>query len=251
MADADVRLSALDSKTNLATGDLLLSSVVDPLSPTGYTSKKTTAGNLADTIVNEYTFADLDTDAKTIIGAINEAAQSGGSGAGVFLVTRTYGVFDKTAAEIVAAYEAGAVVFLRDQLFYLMTFAYQSGTTTTMYFSSYHSTQWSQMILSCDTNTDTISVSSTPGTNLFHGKDVIKTCHVGDTGATFSFSNGLTLDCTVQFFKQDPNDAAGFRNYFRAADDLIDTISYSGGTVTVTFKEPLTEDWKIKARACI
>lgn len=250
MADADVRLSALDSKTNLATGDLLLSSVVDPLSPTGYTSKKTTAGNLADTIVNEYTFADLDTDAKTIIGAINEAAQSGGSGAGVFLVTRTYGVFDKTAAEIVAAYEAGAVIFLHDNLFYLMTYAYKSGITTTFYFNTYHSTTWSQLIVSCDTNTDTIAVTPTPGTNLFHGKDVIKACHIGDTGATFYFSSGITIDSTVQFFKQDPNDP-NFSNYFRAADDLIDTISYSGGTVTVTFKEPLTEDWKIKARYCI
>lgn len=250
MADADVRLSALDSKTNLATGDLLLSSVVDPLSPTGYTSKKTTAGDLADTIVSEYTFADLDTDAKTIVEAINEAAQSGGSGAGTFLVTRNQGVFDKTATEIVAAYEAGAVIFLHDQLFYLMTFAAQSGTTTTFYFNTYYSTTWSQLIIACDTSTDTIAITAAPSATLFHGKDVIKSCSYGDTSATFYFSSGITVDSTVQFFKQNPNDP-NFMNYFSAADDLIDTISYSGGTVTVTFKEPLTEDWKIKARACI
>ena len=78
MANQDVKVSALQSASTLSTNDLSLETVVDELSETGYTSKKITEGAKASQYMEAFTFANLNTTAKTIVGAINEAATTGG-----------------------------------------------------------------------------------------------------------------------------------------------------------------------------
>lgn len=88
MANQDVKVSALQSASTLSTNDLALATVVDELSETGYTSKKITEGAKASQYLEAFTFANLNTTAKTIVGAINEAfAGGGGGGASVILGT--------------------------------------------------------------------------------------------------------------------------------------------------------------------
>ena len=79
MANQDVKVSALNSVNTLSTYDLSLETVVDELSETGYTSKKITEGAKASQYLESFTFSNLTTTAKTIVGAINEAASTGGA----------------------------------------------------------------------------------------------------------------------------------------------------------------------------
>lgn len=69
----DYRISELDSVVTITNGDLVELSTVDGSSESGYTSVKATITQLADKILKGIQFAtDLDTENKTIIGAINE-----------------------------------------------------------------------------------------------------------------------------------------------------------------------------------
>lgn len=88
MANQDVKVSALNSVSTLSTDDLSLETVVDELSATGYTSKKIKEGDKAAQYLESFTFSNLNTAAKTIVGAINEAyAGGGGGGASIILGT--------------------------------------------------------------------------------------------------------------------------------------------------------------------
>lgn len=69
----DYRISELDSVITITNGDLVELSTVDNNSESGYASVKSTITQLADKILKGIQFAtDLDTENKTIIGAINE-----------------------------------------------------------------------------------------------------------------------------------------------------------------------------------
>lgn len=109
MANQDVKVSALQSASTLSTNDLSLETVVDELSETGYTSKKITEGAKASQYLESFTFSNLTTEAKTIVGAINEAATTGGGGIENFEITfvEALQTCDKTMAQIFAAYDAG------------------------------------------------------------------------------------------------------------------------------------------------
>lgn len=79
---ANVSLSQLTSVQNNTDTDLLEISKEDQNSVSGYVSRKTTAANLADYANTTKTYSGLNTTHKTIVEAINDAAQSGGGGGG-------------------------------------------------------------------------------------------------------------------------------------------------------------------------
>lgn len=105
MANQDVKVSALNSVSTLSTDDLSLETVVDELSETGYTSKKITEGAKASQYLEAFTFANLNTTAKTIVGAINEAATTGG--AGDFPIHIHNSTITETAGEVLDAMADG------------------------------------------------------------------------------------------------------------------------------------------------
>lgn len=109
MVNQGVRVSALNSTSTLSTDDLSLETVVDELSETGYTSKKITEGAKASQYLEAFTYSNLNTTAKTIIGAINEAAESGGAGA---FVIHWGASITETGPDIWAAYEGGEVLII-------------------------------------------------------------------------------------------------------------------------------------------
>lgn len=104
MANQDVKVSALQSASTLSTEDLALATVVDELSETGYTSKKITEGAKASQYLEAFTFANLNTSAKTIVGAINEAATTG---AGDFPIHINNSTIAETAGEVIDAMADG------------------------------------------------------------------------------------------------------------------------------------------------
>lgn len=84
MAEGMKRLSELERSSTVSPLALLYSEIEDVTSESGYSTRATTLELLADEIVNSIEFASkLDTSAKTITGAINEAAQGGGGGASI------------------------------------------------------------------------------------------------------------------------------------------------------------------------
>lgn len=114
MANQDVRVSALQSASTLSTNDLALATVVDELSETGYTSKKITEGAKASQYMEAFTFANLNTTAKTIVGAINEAATTGGSDE--FIIHMTDTTITETVADIIDAFDNGSEIWLESQI---------------------------------------------------------------------------------------------------------------------------------------
>lgn len=77
MAEVDKKVSELDTVSSISTSDLAFESVVDPLSTSGYSSKKITEGNKAISYLSSFEFPLLlDTTSKSIIGAINEIYDS-------------------------------------------------------------------------------------------------------------------------------------------------------------------------------
>lgn len=115
MANQDVKVSALQSASTLSTNDLSLETVVDELSETGYTSKKITEGAKASQYLESFTFSNLTTEAKTIVGAINEAATTGGNNI-FYIHWTTPSTITETGADIAAAYADGSdlVILLTD-----------------------------------------------------------------------------------------------------------------------------------------
>jgi hypothetical protein len=79
MAENDILLSGLSSVQALGTS-LLYVAIVDAQTASGYLSGKITAEELSNLVVNSIQYAALNTDAKTIIGAINELETGGGGG---------------------------------------------------------------------------------------------------------------------------------------------------------------------------
>ena len=76
---AELRVSELPTAASLDDSDLLLLSQVDANSQTGFSSAKTTNVALATKVAKQTNFSDLQTTSKNLIGAINEAASSGGA----------------------------------------------------------------------------------------------------------------------------------------------------------------------------
>lgn len=115
MANQDIPVSGLQNTNSITTEDLALVTVVDELSPTGYTSKHIKEGIRARQYLGSFTWQDLITDAKDIFGAINEAATTGGGGIENFEVTfiESLQTCDKTMAQIFAAYDAGKRLILK------------------------------------------------------------------------------------------------------------------------------------------
>lgn len=82
MAEIDKKLSEFTTaEGNLTANDLEMVAVVDENSETGYSSRKITAINKAQGYLNTFLFPLLlNTNSKSIIGAINELAAGGGGG---------------------------------------------------------------------------------------------------------------------------------------------------------------------------
>lgn len=70
---ADMKISELSSVASLNNGDLIEVSQVDSSSPTGYSSMKASMTDVGNKVNNNIQYTqDLETIAKTIIGAVNE-----------------------------------------------------------------------------------------------------------------------------------------------------------------------------------
>lgn len=83
----DRRISELTTAEQTSASDLFETAIPNALSSTGFVSKKNSLATLATFIANTLAFTNLlDTNAKTLIGAINELAQ-GGSSSSVILGT--------------------------------------------------------------------------------------------------------------------------------------------------------------------
>ena len=80
MAEIDEKLSEMTQRTGTLTATALLYvCIADALSDTGYSSRKDTISNFFSGVFGDIEFPLLlDTDDKSIFGAINELAQSGG-----------------------------------------------------------------------------------------------------------------------------------------------------------------------------
>ena len=76
MADSDIKISALSNGT-LTTGSLFVAADENSGTPSGYSSGKHSAGDMGLGILGQFQYTQqLQTAAKTIIGAINELAQA-------------------------------------------------------------------------------------------------------------------------------------------------------------------------------
>ena len=73
-------ISQMDTAVAVDNGTLLEVATPDVGSASGYTSEKVSVAQLADHNANSVNYPDLQTTAKTLVGAINEAAQTGGGG---------------------------------------------------------------------------------------------------------------------------------------------------------------------------
>lgn len=76
-------ISQLDTAVAVSNDDLFETAVPDSGSATGYSSKKHSMAVIADHAANTVVYPTLQTTAKTLVGAINEAAQGGGGGGGI------------------------------------------------------------------------------------------------------------------------------------------------------------------------
>lgn len=72
MAELDRSLSQLDPTLVIPTGSLLLVSVEDQQSASGYSSRKISSENVGNQLLTAYNYNTLNTTAKNPIGAINE-----------------------------------------------------------------------------------------------------------------------------------------------------------------------------------
>lgn len=72
MAELDTTLSELDPTSVIPIGSLILTSLEDIQSASGYESYKITAGNVASQFMTAYNYNTLNTNAKNIVGSINE-----------------------------------------------------------------------------------------------------------------------------------------------------------------------------------
>lgn len=79
-------ISQLTTAEQLSQSDLFETSI--PNGALGYLSRKASLEAIANFIANNLNYSDLQTVAKTLIGAINEAAQSGGGGASIEEMTQ-------------------------------------------------------------------------------------------------------------------------------------------------------------------
>ena len=77
---AAVSISEMNGASEVARTDLFEMAAVNAQSSSGYSSYKQALGDIADAINGDFTFSDLDTTDKTIVGAINEIAAGGGGG---------------------------------------------------------------------------------------------------------------------------------------------------------------------------
>lgn len=80
MPEDTKRLSELERATSVAPDSLLFGSNIDETAESGFSSRAVPVELLAEEMLKNMQFADLETDSKTIIEAINEASQGGGSG---------------------------------------------------------------------------------------------------------------------------------------------------------------------------
>lgn len=79
-------ISQLTTAEQISQNDLFETSI--PNGSLGYLSRKASLEAIANFIANNLNYSDLQTVAKTLIGAINEAAQSGGGGASIEEMTQ-------------------------------------------------------------------------------------------------------------------------------------------------------------------
>ena len=79
-------ISQLTTAEQISLSDLFELSI--PNGSLGYLSRKASLEAIANFIANNLNYSDLQTVAKTLIGAINEAAQSGGGGASIQEMTQ-------------------------------------------------------------------------------------------------------------------------------------------------------------------
>lgn len=94
MGQETYKISQLPEKTSADSTDLMEVSVSNG---TSYDSKKISVGQIAETAMNEINYDDLNTTAKTIIGAINELLNSTPSGGGMELDGSTSTWWDNSA----------------------------------------------------------------------------------------------------------------------------------------------------------
>lgn len=80
MPEDTKRLSELERATSVAPDSLLFGSNIDETAESGFSSRAVPVELLAEEMLKNMQFADLETDSKTIIEAINNAAESGGGG---------------------------------------------------------------------------------------------------------------------------------------------------------------------------
>lgn len=73
-------LNELERATSVAPDSLLFGSNIDETAESGFSSRAVPVELLAEEMLKNMQFADLETDSKTIIEAINNAAESGGGG---------------------------------------------------------------------------------------------------------------------------------------------------------------------------
>lgn len=72
MADLDKSISELDATQTLPVGSLLLVSLEDLQSATGYESYKVASNVVANQFMTAYNFTGLNTTSKNVVGAVNE-----------------------------------------------------------------------------------------------------------------------------------------------------------------------------------
>ena len=112
---ADMKISELSSVASLNNGDLIEVSQVDSSSPTGYSSMKASMLYVGEKVNNNIQYTqDLETKAKTIIGAVNEVNLP------LFKIaqfSKTYSIsangrvnFDRSFITIPSGYSIGGIV---------------------------------------------------------------------------------------------------------------------------------------------
>lgn len=252
MANQDVRVSALNSTSTLSTDDLSLETVVDELSVTGYTSKKITEGAKASQYMESFTFSNLQTNAKTIVGAINEAAQSGGGGgsADLFLITHSTGsTVDKTYAEIAAAVASNKIIYLKHAN---KMYPCSEASGTSLFFDElgiYDSNQPTvgferyEIRLNSTAQTATFNANAVQSAVAFD--ELTETLTAGTTSVSFSGQGAysgkeLSDDMTVEFFC----DVFGLNP--TAAAWSVDSVT-GDDVLTLTF-EAQASDVSVKVR---
>lgn len=92
---ATVSISQMTTAATVDNGDLFEVAHPDSGSASGYSSNKQSLAAIADHIASNVNYPALQTTAKTLVSAINEAAQSGGGGGGSHDFTSSWKVVGK------------------------------------------------------------------------------------------------------------------------------------------------------------